>query len=94
MKLFKSLLVSLSILMFAQVPSAQAMEFGVETLPYVVQDIGEQISGYIIPGIAIATLTGTAYFMHQLSTGIDRALNNFKKNNRNLIISMAMVSKK
>lgn len=56
MKLFKSLLLSLSILTFAQVPSVQAMEFGFETLPYVAQDMYEQIPEYVIPGLAITCL--------------------------------------
>lgn len=80
MKLFKSLFLTLGLLVCSQAPSVQAMEFGFDTLPYVAQDIYEQIPEYVIPGIAIATLAGTYYVLHQISSGIDRALNNFTKN--------------
>lgn len=80
MKLCKSLFLILGLSVCSQAPLAQAMEFGVETVPYVAQDMYEQIPEYVIPGIGIATLAGTCYVLHQISSGIDRALNNFTKN--------------
>lgn len=79
MKLFKSLFLPVGLLVCSQA-AVNAMELGYETLPYVAQDIYEQIPEYIIPGIAITTLAGTCYVLHQISSGIDRALDNFTKN--------------
>lgn len=84
MKLFKSLLLSLSILTFAQVPCVQAMEFGFETLPYVAQDMYEQIPEYVIPGIAITGLVASmasalyiGYHMEKAAKAAAKGAGNF-----------------
>jgi hypothetical protein len=84
MKLFKSLLLSLSILTFAQVPSAQAMELGCDALQYVAQDMYEQIPEYIINGViitgvatSIASALYVSYCMEKAANAASKAAGNF-----------------